>query len=67
MIWELEVMGEERNSTTLLRILDFLFTANDQCKNQLDLSAFAGFKAPYHCHQQLTLLWPGEAEDHFSA
>lgn len=63
MIWELEVMGEERNSTTLLRILDFLFTANDQCKNQLDLSAFAGFKA----HQQLTLLWPGEAEDHFSA
>ena len=46
MIWDLEVVGNERKSTTLLRILDFLFTANDQCKNRLDLSAFAGFKAP---------------------
>lgn len=67
MIWELEVVGEERNPTTLLRILDFLFTANDQCKNQLDLSAFVGSKPHHHCHQQLSLLWPGGAEDHFSA
>lgn len=38
--------GKKGIQTTLLRILDFLFTTNDQCKNRLDLSAFAGFKAP---------------------
>lgn len=47
MIWGFEVVGQEKNSTTLLRILDFIFTANAQCKNRwLDLSAFVGFQAP---------------------
>lgn len=42
-----EVVEEEKNSTTLPQILDFIFTVTVQCKHcWLDFSAFAGFKAP---------------------